>query len=209
MGQASEFVDYIAKKEEDFLKKTHNFLSKIDSYAQLLGLDEAKLASLKANLTAYVDACNRKNALHAEARSTTQKCKELLKPLTHEIRGAKKEAQLSPNCTLAVLEDLGMNNSKRIIDMDTDAPELSVKLLAGVPKIKYKKTPYDGIRLFCKINKTEDQYHETISQNHYEDTRARINPQLPEVREYTAYYMKRGQIVGQRSKSTKIILEAF
>jgi len=209
MAQTTEFVDYIAKKEEDFISKVHNFESKIDSYTTILGLDEAKLTTLKANLTAYLDACNKKNALHAEARAATQKCKELIKPLTREIRGTKKDAEMSPNCTLAVLEDLGMNNTKRVVDMDTDYPVLSVKLLAGIPQVKYKKTPYDSIRLTCNINKGEDKYEETVTQNYYNDTSARINPQEPEVREYTAYFKKKGQIVGQRSKSVKIILEAI
>ena len=112
MAQTTAFVDYIAKKEEDFISKVHNFESKIDNYIPILGLDEAKTTALKTHLTAYVDACNEKNALHAEARAATQKCKALLKPLTTEIRGTKKDAELSPNCTLAVLEDLGMNNTK-------------------------------------------------------------------------------------------------
>ena len=208
MAQTTEFVDFIAKKEEDFISKVHNFESKIDNYVPILALDETKITTLKANLKAYTDACNKKNALHAEARAATQECKALLKPLTSEIRGTKKDAELSPNCTLAVLEDLGMNNTKRIIDMDTDYPVLSVKLLAGIPQVKYKKTPYDSIRLTCNINKGENKYQETVTQNFFNDMSTRINPQVPEVREYTAYFMKRGQIVGQRSKSVKIILEA-
>jgi hypothetical protein len=209
MAQTTEFVDFIAKKEEDIISKIHNFDSKIDNYAPILGLDEAKLTTLKTNLTAYVDACNKKNALHAEARAATQKCKELIKPLISEIRGTKKDAEMSANCTLAVLEDLGMNNTKRVIDMDSDFPVLKLKLLAGTPYIKYKKGPYDSIRLTCIINKGEDRFEETVTQSYYNDTRPRLNPQAPEVREYTAYFIKKGKIVGQRSKSVKIILEAI
>lgn len=208
MAQTTEFVDYIAKKEEDFLRKTQNFLSKIDRYAPILDLDDAKVASIKTNLTAYVDACNKKNSLHAEARAATKNCNDLLNPLIKEIRGTKKDAELSPNCSSSVLEDLGMNNTKRVIDMDADAPVLSVILLAGIPQVKYKKTPYEGIRLSCTINKGAANYQETVTQNFYNDTSVRINLQEPEVREYTAYYIKKGQIVGQRSKSVKIILEA-
>jgi len=209
MAQTTEFVDYIAKKEEDFISKVHNFESKIDNYIPILTLDEAKITTLKSHLTGYVDACNKKNALHAEARAATKKCKELLTPLTREIRGTKKDAELSPNCTPAVLEDLGMNNTKRIIDMDTDFPVLSVKPVAGLPQVKYKKTPYDGIRLTCIINNGEAKYQETVTQNFYNDTFPRINPQVPETREYTAYFIKKGKIVGQCSKSVKIILEAI
>jgi len=209
MAQTTEFVDFIAKKEEDFIRKVHNFESKIDNYIPILSLEMAKMTTLKANLTAYVDACNKKNALHAEARAATKKCKELLKPLTSEIRGTKKDAEQSPNCTLAVLEDLGMNNTKRVIDMDTDFPVLSVKLVAGFPQVKYKKTPYDSIRLTCIINKGEAKYQETVTQNYYNDTSPRTTPQEPETREYTAYFIKKGKIVGQRSKIVKIILEAI
>lgn len=209
MAQTTEFVDFIAKKEEDFISKIHNFESKIDNYVPILALDEAKITTLKANLTAYINACNKKNALHAEARAATKECKALLKPLTSEIRGTKKNAELSPNCSLAILEDLGMNNTKRVIDMDTDFPVLSVQKVAGLPQVKYKKTPYDSIRLTCSINKGEDKYQETITQNYYNDTYPRINPKVPETREYTAYFIKKGKIVGQRSKSVKIIIEAI
>lgn len=209
MAQTTEFVDYIAKKEEDFIRKVHNFESKIDNYVPILGLNEEKITELKAHLTAYVDACNKKNALHAEARAATQKCKELLQPLTKEIRGTKKDAELSPNCSPAVLEDLGMNNIKRVIDMDTDYPILIVKLVAGIPQVKYKKSPYDGIRLTCTINKNEAKYEETVTQKYYNDNTPRLNPQIPETREYTAYFIKKGKIVGQRSKPVKIILESI
>lgn len=209
MAQTTAFVDYIAKKEEDFISKIHNFESKIDNYIPILTLDEAKITTLKANLTAYIDACNEKNALHAKARAATQKCKELLKPLTSEIRGTKRDAELSPNCNSAVLEDLGMNNTKRIIDMDTDFPVLSVKKVAGYPQVKYKKTPYDAIRLTCIVNNGATKYEETITQNFYNDTSPRQNTQEPETREYTAYFIKKGKIVGQRSKSVNIVLGAI
>ncbi len=209
MAQTSVFVDYIAKKEEDFISKVHNFNSKIDDYIPSLGLDQTKIENLKVHLTAYIDACNEKNALHAKARAATQRCKDMLKPITSEIRGTKKDIELSPSCTLSILEDLGMNNTKRIVDMDTDAPVLSVSLIAGLPQVKYKKSPYEGIRLTCSINKGDSKYQETITRNSYNDTSPRLNPQEPETREYTAYFIKKGKIVGQRSKSVKIILDAI
>lgn len=208
MAQTTEFIDFIAKSEKVFLEKTQNFLTKIDSYTTLLGLDDAELTALKTNLTSYIDACNKKNALHAEARAATQNCNDLLKPLTKEIRSMKKDAELSPNCTMAILEDLGMNNSKKIIDMDTGTPNLKVKLVAGIPQVRYKKTPYDAIRLHCSINKGATSFEETVTQNYYNDTKPRVNSQEPEQREYTAFYIKKGQIVGQKSKKVKIILEA-
>jgi len=209
MAQTSEFVDFISKKQEDHIKNDYNFISKIDNYIAPLGLDETKINSLKANILAYIDACNEKNALKAKTRAATKKCQELLKPLNQEIRATKKDAELSPNCTESILEDLGMNNTRRIIEMDNDFPKLNVELVAGLPEIKYKKTPYDGIRLTCIINKGESTNHETITQNSYKDNSPRITPNQPEVREYSAYFLKKGKIVGQQSKKVKIILESI
>ncbi|MCZ4694564.1 hypothetical protein DWB61_05870 [Ancylomarina euxinus] len=207
MSQTTVLVDFIAKKEEDFISKVHNFESKIDNYVPILALDEAKITSLKAHLKAYVDACNRKNALHAEARAATQTCNELLNPLTKEIRVTKKDIQMSPNCSPAVIVDLGMDNTKRVIDVDIDFPTLSTKSVAGFPQVKYTKGPYSGIRLTCVINNGEKEYQETVTQHYYNDTFPRINPQVPETRVYTAYFMKKGKIVGQRSKPVTFILE--
>lgn len=209
MAQTNEFVYFISKREKEHIKKDYNFLSKIDNYIETLGLDETKVNELKADIMAYIEACNEKNALQAKARAATKKCHELLTPLNQKIRATKKDAELSPNCTSSILENLGMNNTRKIIEMDTDAPELRVHMVGGTPQIKYKKTPYDGIRLTCIINKGESTYRETITQNSYMDNNARVTPQEPEVREYTAYFVKKGKIVGQKSNKEKIILSAI
>jgi hypothetical protein len=157
----------------------------------------------------FKDTYDRKEAINNQKKALTLECHEKQDVSTANIRELRKLVEASPNCTPAVMEDLGLNNTKRYFETDEQKPELTPKLVAGTPQIKYTKNGFTGIRLFCIINKGEFHYEETVITNMYKDTRPRINPNVPEVREYYAYYIDNGEIVGQKSNTVKIILEAI
>lgn len=209
MTQIIRSEDYIAKSKETYISRSDNFLSKIDAYLPILGLNEADVAKLKELLPKYKEACKRSKDIHMEAIAETIKCVELEAVCTPEIRKVRKLILASSNCTQATIQDLSLNGLRHAVEMDDQSPELTVRLIAGSAQIKYTKLPFDGIRLFCSINNGESHYEETITQNTYTDTKPRIHPGQPEIREYYAYYIKKGKIVGQKSKTVKIILEAI
>lgn len=209
MPQKSEHIDYIKKKAQDYLQKGESFLERVPNYYGTVLTDETEIAAFKTAFLSFKDAYDKKEAISNQKKAITIECHDKQEVSTVGIRDLKKLIEASPLCTAAILEDLGLNNSKRYIETDEQSPELTVKLVAGVPQVKYRKMPFKGIRLFCSINKGEFNYEETVISSIYKDTKVRINPNLPEVREYHAYFIDNDSIVGQKSNTVKIILESI
>lgn len=208
MTQKTEHIDYIKKKEKDYLQKGETFLERIVNYYDVVA-SETEVEPFKNAFMAYKDTYEKKESINNQKKAITLECHEKHEVSTASIRNLRKLIMNSPNCTPAILEDLGLNNSKRYIETDEQSPNLTLKLVTGIPQIKYKKMPFKGIRLFCIINKGEYKYEETVITNVYKDTKPRINPNVPELREYYAYYIDNNEIAGQKSNTVKIILEAI
>ncbi|GKT18571.1 hypothetical protein ADUPG1_004263, partial [Aduncisulcus paluster] len=85
------------------------------------------------------------------------------------VRDFKKLVEASPNCTPEILEDL-----------------------AGVPHITYEKTPFEGIRLYSRINGGPYDFQCVVAHPYFDDTRGRRDATQAELREYYAYFMKNG-----------------
>ncbi|WP_372644491.1 hypothetical protein [Ancylomarina sp.] len=209
MSQKSEHVEYLKKKVKEYIQKGETFLERVSSYYGTVLTDETEIAPFKTAFLAFKDAYDRKEAINNQKKSLTLECHEKQEVSTAGIRDLRKLIEASPLCTPAIMEDLGLNNTKRYFETDEQKPELTPKLVAGTPQVKYRKNGFTGIRLFCIINNGEFRYEETVITNIYKDTRPRINPNLPEVREYYAYYLENDKIVGQKSNMVKIILEAI
>lgn len=209
MSQKSEHIDYLKKKVKEYIQKGETFLERVPNYYGTVLTDETEITAFKTAFLDFKNTYDKKEAINNQKKALTLECHEKQDVSTEEIRALRKLIEASPSCTPAVMEDLGLNNTKRYFETDEQKPELTPKLVAGTPQIKYTKNGFTGIRLFCIINKGEYHYEETVITNVFKDTRPRINPNVPEVREYYAYYIDNGEIVGQKSNTVKIILEAI
>ena len=210
MTQVKVTSDYIAKPEEEFNAQCENILAKLPGYKDILGLSDEQVASITESIQHDKALSEKKNITQAQSRSTTKEYDTNHPACVKVLRDLRKELLNNPNCTPAILEDFGLNPSHRVIDTDTQHPELEVELVSGVPQIKYKKSIFDGIRLFCKIvsGDQEREYEETVTRYVWKDEKARIDPFKPETRYYYAYYLYKTQIVGQKSNVSNITLEA-
>ncbi|MCY1633472.1 hypothetical protein [Marinifilum sp. D737] len=203
--------DYISKSEEDFNAQGENIIAKLPVYKDVLALSDEKVAKIVKSIQDDKALSEKKNIIKAQSRSTTKEYEIIHNECIKVVRGLRKELVNNPNCTPAVLEDFGLNPAQRIIDTDIQRPILDVDLVSGVPQIKYKKSVFDGIRLFCKISygSEEKEYEETIIRHIWKDSKARMDPSKPETRYYYAYFVYKGQIVGQKSNVASITLEAI
>ncbi|MFA8434776.1 MAG: hypothetical protein ACEPOZ_09705 [Marinifilaceae bacterium] len=208
MGTLNVRHDFIEKSEEGFDVKSENFCKKIEVYAATLGLTTEQVDGIKGILTGISNARQLKNTKKLETKASIVAYNEQRKYGEVAIRDFKRIIESSANCTPAILEELGMANSKRSVDTDNQQPDLSVRMLAGVPQIRYSKIPFDGIRLWSRINDGPFDFQETVTHNSFDDHRPMLDPTQPEVREYYAFYISKRKIVGQQSKTIRITLPA-
>ncbi|WP_321298982.1 hypothetical protein [Marinifilum fragile] len=211
MTQIKLTSDYILKPEEGFNAQGENIIAKLPVYKDILGLSDEQVADTIKTIQDDKALSEKKNIIQAQSRSTTKEYETNHPACVRVVRELRKELVNNPNCTPAILEDFGLNPGQRIIDTDTQKPEIQVSLVSGVPQIKYTKSVFDGIRLFCKISYGDDEkeYEETIIRHIWQDTKARMDPLKPETRHYYAYFLYKGQIVGQKSNVVSITLEAI
>lgn len=211
MTQIKIYGDYISKSEEDFNAQGENILAKLPVYKDALGLSDERVAEIVKAIQDNKTLSEKKNIIKAQSRSTTKEYEINHTECVKLVRRLRKELVNNPNCTPAVLEDFGLNPGQRIIDTDTQRPKLDVDLVSGAPQIKYTKSVFDGIRLFCKISygTEEKEYEETIIRHTWKDHKARMDPSKPETRYYYAYFVYKGQIVGQKSNVASITMEAI
>jgi len=209
MSQITITKDFVEKSEEGFELKSNNFSGKINLYAETLGISPEQVAAVLDALKTLSDIREDKIAKRMASKAATINYKTNRKPTEKIVRDFKKLVEASPNCTPEMLEDLGMNNTVKIIDTDTKAPDLHVKMVAGVPHITYEKTPFEGIRLYGRINGGPYDFQCVVAHPYFDDTRERRDATQAELREYYAYFMKNGKEVGLRSKGIKITLEAL
>ncbi|MPQ49103.1 hypothetical protein GCQ56_19055 [Marinifilum sp. N1E240] len=211
MTQVKVTSDYIAKPEEEFNAQGENILAKLLVHQATLGLSDEQVASITASIQNDKALSEKKNITQAQSRSTTKEYDTNHPICVKVLRDLRKELLNNPNCTPAILEDFGLNPSHRVIDTDTQQPIIHVELVSGVPQIKFKKSVFDGIRLFCNMNSgdQESEYEETITHHVWKDKKPRLDPLKPETRSYYAYYLYKTQIVGQKSNVDSITLEAL
>ncbi|WP_282015412.1 hypothetical protein [Marinifilum flexuosum] len=211
MTQVKLSNDYIAKPEDEFNAQGENIVAKLLVYQAILGLSDEEVAEFTGIIQKDKALSEKKNIIQAQSRATTKEYDTNHPLCVKAFRNFRKALENNPNCTPAILEDFGLSSTHRVIDTDTQRPEIHVELVSGAPRIKYTKSIFDGIRLFCRISygDQEMEYEETITRPFWKDTKARMDPLKPETRTYYAYFLYKGQIVGQKSNVDSITLEAL
>ncbi|WP_372645831.1 hypothetical protein [Ancylomarina sp.] len=207
MGLIKVILDYIKKDAKSFQERSDNFKAKIDSYLETFGLTAEQVSPLISVLDEITAANIEKAEINRARMAATLKCTNLHRTGEKLVREFRRLIMLSPNCTDDSLEDLGLKPGVRYIDTDKQAPTLKENQVAGVPQIRYDKSSFDGIRIFCRVGDQENfDKGQIVTQTKYNDIRPRVDPSKPETREYYAYYILKDQIVGKRSNIVKIEL---
>lgn len=211
MTQVKVNSDYISKAEEDFNAQGENLIAKLPVYQEVLGIPAERIAEIIKVLQDDKALSEKKNIIKAQSRSTNKEYEIKHPNCVSVVRDFRKELVNNPICTPAILEDLGLNPIQRIIDTDTQRPELEIELVSGAPQIKFKKSIFDGIRLFCTVSYGDEvrEYEETLTRHNWQDPKARMDPKKPETRSYYAYFIYKGKMVGQKSNVESITLEAI
>lgn len=213
--------DYLARTDGDFDTWEEEFLTQLAIVAAVVGITPPQVTDLTTIIgdhrTLFATAVTKKNEAHAATNAARNK----RKAVSAAVRPLVRQIKASPGYTTEIGENLDIIGEEEIIDWNTAKPELKVKLDGGTIVLSFKKGQSDGIKLYSKQgNQTDFTFLATDTESPYVDNRPKLSSvsiptpgepstaveNVPETREYEAYYMLGDEQVGQLSDTIKITL---
>ena len=199
--------DFIAGPENVYVDRAVVYKNKLPIYKEILGLTDEDIA---ADIAVMDDVISKKEAKDIAVANSSAKIEELNESrsvLTPYMRNRRTQIMSHPNYTKAIGIDLGIDityTNQETMDMQ---PSVSINLEGGYPAIKISKQGTDGVRIYARRNgETKFTFLDVCSGTKYIDVRPKLDDQLPELREYTFYYIIKGVQVGKESIIYKINL---
>ena len=199
--------DFIAGPENVFVDKAIVYKNKLPIYKEILGLTDELIAE---DIAVMDDVISKKEAKDIAVANSSAKIEELNQSrsvLTPYMRNRRTQIMSHPNYTKAIGIDLGIDITYTNQDTMDMQPTVSINLEGGYPVIKISKQGTDGVRIYAQRNdETKFTFLDVCNGTKYIDVRPKLDDQLPELREYTFFYIIKGVQVGKESIVYKINL---
>lgn len=201
-------TDFIPKRDGDLDSFEENFINKLELHASALELDAADVTASKAIITEHRTAYSGMNSKRNDSKSATELNFLKKKNANVEIRRMAKKVKASRSYTKAIGDDLGIIGSLQITPEKKDMkPVLKAGFNGQEVVIKYRKDGTDGIRLYSRRgDEKEFQFLGIETVSRCTDNRPKIDPAIPEQREYCAIYLVNYLEVGHRSDVMKVVV---
>ena len=199
--------DFIPKRDGDLDAYEENFVNKLTTHSEALGLDQTVVIELTGGINEHRQAFTKMISKKAESKSATENNLAKKSKALYDLRRGAKIIKSLKNYTPAIGDDLQIIGSLRpVTDFTRVKPVLSHKVNAQIAYIKFKKDGTNGIRLFSKRgNETEFTMLDHSSISPYADNRPKLSNQ-PETREYYAVFIIDMNEVGLVSDSIKVTI---
>ena len=206
MAQISVIKNFIETNEEGFAKKMENFIQIAPKYVETGILPEVETNAIIAKLNA--NELNRKQKNTDKKQAHDSRVNHVVGHTIMEknLREYRKLIDSIPEVTDEIKQQLGLINEISTERTNNKKPNLKGRVMGGIPHITYKKSPMQGIKLYGKINEEKFDFETSVKASYFDDTRARLNPKVTEVREYYAYYIYDDKKVGKQSEIIRVVL---
>ena len=191
--------DFIPRSPTDFKEWGDNFISGLHNNNNLVTtakVQEAGTACQNINL-AYDELQSKENA-YKRALANYNQSKENNLPI---LRNIVNDVKKSDNYNDGIAQSLKIVTvAPQPTDWDAVKPNPKIKILANCVEISYTRADSEGVRVFCKRgNDTDFKFIAHNTGSPFEDTRANMNGNASEKREYYLVYVRKNRPVGQLS----------
>jgi len=199
--------DFIESGENPYIEKSVIYKNKLPYYKDELGLADELIAEDTAFVDSILTKKEAKDLAVSDASAKVEDFTQTRSSFTAHMRNRRTEIMSLPNYTKSIGIDLGLETSFTNVDTQTLVPEAKIYMEGGYPMIKFKKLGTDGIRIYSRVNgQGEFNFLDVCNGTKYIDVRPKANSLEPELREYTFFYIIKGEKVGQESKVYKFSL---
>jgi len=197
--------DFIAGSENEYVDKAGVYKKKLPLYKEILDLTDELIAEDTAVMDDVISKKEAKDIAMANSSAKVAEFNQSRAILTPYMRKRRTEIMSHPNYTKAIGIDLGIDITYTNLDTKDMQPTVSINFEGGYPAIKISKQGTDGVRIYSKRNGDANfKFLDVCNGTKYIDVRPKFDEQLPELREYTFFYIIKGVQVGKESIVYKI-----
>lgn len=188
-------INFIPNSDDACLTWHDNLLAKLTTED---GIPEASINELKAvNADLHAKLANACAAQTASKEATSAKFSSR-RTLELKTRSAVRLIKASPSYTEDKGLRLGVVGPEAVLGLKTAIPDLTAEdKTGGTVFLRFTKRRSDGVNIYCQREGDSDWVilgRATASP--YQDTRPLLQTGKPELRRYSAVYMKRDQEIG-------------
>ena len=194
-------TDYIPLRNGDLDSFEENYADKYTAIATTLGIDVAEQANTLNTINEHRTSYTTMISKIAEKKAAVEDNTSKKKTAVTEIRRASKNLKTRPGYTEAMGDELGINGPEAPdIDTVNIKPILKGSTVGETAVVDFELKGTDGLQLRSRRgSETEFTFLGTDTHPPYDDTRPKLDPALPEKREYIGYYILDDEIIGQPS----------
>ena len=199
-------MDFLPKRDGDLNSYETTFAAKYPPIAVQLGIPAEEATASVAILTDHQTSYSTMNETKAESKAAVKTNTDKKNKATAEIRRVANLLKSTNGYTEAIGQELGIvGTADPATDLENIKPSLTSKLVGENIIIRFDKQRMDGIKLYSKRSgETAFEYLATDTSSPYEDNRPKLNPAMPEERQYYAFYFLDDGQVGQQSDIIKV-----
>ncbi|WP_372639939.1 hypothetical protein [Ancylomarina sp.] len=199
--------DFIVGPENDYVDKGLVYKTNILIHKETLDVTDEEVAEDNRLIDNVITCKESKDLAVANSSAKIAALGEARDVFTPYIRSRRSKIMSHPNYTKAIGIDLGFDITYTNQDTKDMQPMASINLEGGYPAIKIAKQGTNGVRIYSRRNgETKFTFLDVCNSTKYIDIRPKLDDQLPELREYTFYYIIKGVQVGKESIIYKINL---
>lgn len=193
--------DFIPAADNDFLLKLGQFLAALPAHLADYGVPEKDLAALQAALAVLQAKIVAANEAAAAARQATAEKNDARIAAESLFRAMARHIKNGLGYNPAHGAHLGIEGPDHTVDLTAAKPVLTGSdQTGGVVLISFSKLKSDGINLYCqREGDTDWVLLGRVTVSPFRDTRPLLVPGKPELRRYTAVFVKHDQEIGQFS----------
>ena len=199
-------MDFLPKRDSDLNAYETTFAAKYPAIASQLGIAAENASATIGLITEHQTAYSTMNEKKAESKSAVQINSVAKVKAVTEIRRVAQLVKSSLGYTEAIGRELGIiGTPEPTADLENIKPTLNYKIVGGNIVIAFDKQKMDGVKIYSKRSADANfEYLATDTSSPYEDNSPKINPALPEERQYYAYYILDDEQVGQQSDIIRV-----
>lgn len=193
--------DYLPRSDGNLLLWHDRFKSSLLTLKDQLGLHEEEISVIINDNEELHSSITAANVASAAAHHAISAKFATCNHSSNNTRTLVRRIKTLPGYTEAIGNLLGIIGAESIVDFSELKPILkAVDQTGGVVELSFSKSRSEGINLYCqRENDSEFVFLSRLTQTHFIDNRPLLIAGKPELRRYTAVYVKKDLEVGQFS----------
>ena len=201
-------ADFMPDRDHEIFAFEENFVTKVPNYTATLEMDTNEIAESVAIIGKHMAAFSKMNAKKAELASAVEEKQLEKKSSFAEIRRIAQKIKACKKYTAIIGDDLAIIGPEiPALVLDSMKPILTASYNGNELILKFRKEGATGVNIYSRRGSEKDYIFLGLdTSSPYNDLRKKLDPGLPEQREYYAMYVDADKEIGKPSDVLKVVI---